>query len=182
MSGIGRSGERAWDPLVRITHWTIALAVLLNYAIVDEESIFHVWIGYAALAMLGLRVIWGIVGTKRARFASFPPSPTAASEHLRTMFSGAREAHSSHNPLGALMVYGLWATLFVVSATGMVLDTVGEYGAFGEIAEETHEAAATLLIVLAALHVSGVLLESRLTGTNLVRQMTWMPGRTPEDT
>jgi len=182
MSGQPQAEERVWDPLVRITHWTIAFTVLLNYAIVDDESVLHVWIGYTALAMLGLRVIWGFVGTERARFSSFPPSPRAALAHLDTMFSGSRRPHASHNPLGALMVYGLWAMLFLVGATGMVLDTVGEHGTLGEIAEETHEVAATLLIVMAAIHVGGVLLESRLTGVNLVRQMTWLSGRGSKDT
>ncbi|MBO6561768.1 MAG: cytochrome b/b6 domain-containing protein [Nisaea sp.] len=181
MSGQLQTEERAWDPLVRITHWTIALAVLLNYAIVDEESVLHVWIGYVALAMLGLRMIWGIVGTERARFTSFPPSPGAALAHLASVFSGSRQAHASHNPLGALMVYGIWAMLFLVGATGMVLDIVGEHGMLGEAAEETHEVAATMLIVMAAIHVSGVLLESRLTRTNLVRQMTWLSGRSSKD-
>ena len=180
MSATVQIRERAWDPLVRITHWTIALTVLLNYAIVDEESVAHVWIGYVALAMFGLRMIWGVVGTERARFSSFPPSPCAAIAHLRTMFSGSRQPHTSHNPLGAIMIYGLWAMLFVVSATGMMLDTVGEHGTLGEIAEETHEAAATLLIVMAAVHVGGVQLESRLTGLNLVRQMTWISRRKTE--
>ncbi|UUX48706.1 cytochrome b/b6 domain-containing protein [Nisaea acidiphila] len=181
MTATGRTDRRVWDPLVRVTHWVIALAVLLNYAIVDEESVVHVWVGYTALAMLGLRVIWGFVGTEPARFSSFPPDPSAALAHLREMFSRPRQAHSSHNPLGALMVYALWATLFTVGGTGMVLDVVGEHGLLGEAAEEIHEVAATLLVVLAAFHVGGVVLESRLTGTNLVRRMTWHPRGRPGD-
>ena len=179
--------ERVWDPLVRITHWTIAAAVLLNGLIVEEESLAHAWIGYVAFGMLGLRLIWGFVGTEEARFTAFPPNPRAAVRHVADMLAGRRQNHRSHNPLGALMVYALWGTLMVVSVTGIMMegapfpvaeasngeayedDHEGEGGE--EAIEEVHEAAANLLLMLAALHVGGVALESRLSGVNLVRAM-----------
>ena len=107
----------AWDPIVRLTHWCIALAVILNGLIVEDESLIHIWIGYAALGFLVLRLIWGVIGTEEARFTSFPPSIAAAKTHLGDMLLGERRPHRSHNPLGALMVYALWGTLAVVVAT-----------------------------------------------------------------
>ncbi|WP_193173530.1 cytochrome b/b6 domain-containing protein [Nisaea nitritireducens] len=173
---------RLWDPVVRITHWTVAVCVLLNFTVVSEHSELHEWLGYVALAMVVLRMIWGVVGARRARFSSFPPSLTAARDHARTMFSpsglspgrhGHGEANRSHNPLGALMVYGLWGMLFAVAGTGILLENFGEASQIGEVAEEVHEVTANLLVLMAALHVGGVLLESRLSGINLIRQMTW---------
>ena len=163
---------RVWDPVVRITHWTVAVCVLLNFTVVSEHSELHEWVGYVALAMLVLRVVWGIVGSRRARFSSFPPSLAAARDHARSMFSQDRHGHESHNPLGALMVYALWGMLFAVSGTGILLENYGEASLIGRIAEEVHEVTANLLVLMAGLHVAGVLLESKLTGVNLIRQMT----------
>jgi cytochrome b len=184
------SDERVWDPLVRLTHWTIAAAVLFNGLIIEDESLAHIWIGYVAFAMLILRLIWGMIGTEEARFTSFPPSPRAAFAHIADLLAGRRRHHRSHNPLGALMVYALWGTLLVVSVTGVMLESapfpVAEASSNGddaheeegedgegkeEVIEEIHETAANILLVLAALHVAGVALESRFSGVNLVRAM-----------
>lgn len=190
-----------WDLLVRLTHWTVALAVVLNGLVVEGGSLLHVWIGYTALALLLLRLVWGFVGTEEARFSSFPPSLGGALEHLRGMFEGRRELHRSHNPLGALMVYALWATLAVTALTGLAMDNSAPVprselaaaaqlrhaeeededdeggGESSEILEELHETAANLLLILAALHVAGVAIESRRLGRNLVRPMITGGGR-----
>lgn len=184
---------RAWDPLVRLTHWGIATAVLLNGLLVEDGSLIHVWLGYGALALLALRLIWGVLGTEEARFSSFPPSIHAAVRHAADLLVGKRWLHRSHNPLGALMVYALWSTLAVVLLTGVMLESAPfpdrssaheiaarfdaaeaeeSGGLLSEIVEETHEAAADLLLFLAALHVGGVLLQSRLGGASLIRRMT----------
>lgn len=183
----------AWDPLVRLTHWGIAVAVLLNGLVVEDGSLLHVWLGYGALALLALRLIWGLLGTEEARFSSFPPSVRAAVHHAADRLTGKRQVHRSHNPLGALMVYALWGTLAVVVLTGVMLESEpfpetgllyefsaslddGEReepgGLLSEIAEEIHEAAANFLLFLAALHIGGVMLQSWLGGVNLIRRMT----------
>ena len=184
--------ERVWDPLVRLTHWTIALAVVLNGFIIDEDALAHIWIGYAALSLLALRLLWGLIGTENAKFTSFLISFSGAARHVSGLMRGQHPKYKSHNPLGALMVYALWGTLLVVSATGVMLENElfpendAEYsGQFEEeeeeeedhdeggedLIEEIHEGAANLLLLLAALHVGGVILESRLSGRNLVRAM-----------
>tara|TARA_R110000772_G_scaffold73216_3_gene159598 strand:- start:26327 stop:26947 length:621 start_codon:yes stop_codon:yes gene_type:complete len=187
----GMPAAPAWDPVVRLTHWCVALAVVLNGLIVEDESLAHVWIGYAAIAFLVLRMVWGVIGTKEARFTSFPPSLSAAKAHVGDMFAGRHKAYPSHNPIGSLMVYALWGTLAVVCVTGVIMESTpfqslpgltdhGLAGYFqeydrplsgGEITEEIHEGAANMLLFLAMLHVGGVLLESRLSGVNLVRAM-----------
>ena len=61
-----------WDPLVRLIHWSLAIAIILNGAIVDEESSLHEWIGYFAVGLIGVRLIWGLIGSSHARFSAFP--------------------------------------------------------------------------------------------------------------
>lgn len=185
-----------WDPVVRLTHWTIAVAIVVNYALTEDGGTAHVWIGYLALALLALRLVWGLVGPAEARFSAFPPAPRAALSHLADLAAGRPGRYASHNPAGALMAYALWATLAAVIATGILMTAggpgdealmraaverddwsvltgaapwVGDEAA--EVLEEVHEVAANLLLLLAALHVAGVAVESRALRTNLVRAM-----------
>ncbi|SDE30969.1 cytochrome b/b6 domain-containing protein [Ruegeria marina] len=172
MNSGGRPGARkyrVWDPLVRITHWGVALGVLLNAALTDPEGTLHEQVGYVVLGLVVLRLLWCIVGPRMARFAAFPPSPAAALAHVRDMLGGDRAVHLSHNPLGALMAYNLWLTLLVLSITGIMMGTVAFFGV--EWVEEVHEAAYGWLMVSVALHVGGVLFDQWRTGVPLVRAM-----------
>ncbi|OYU35077.1 MAG: cytochrome B [Novosphingobium sp. PASSN1] len=112
---------RRWDPIVKITHWSIALAVLANALLTEEGSGAHVWVGYALAAVLALRLLWGFIGPAEARFAAFWPSPRKALAHLRDIRTGTVTHHASHNPLGALMVYAIWACLLTIIATGIAM-------------------------------------------------------------
>lgn len=112
---------RRWDPLVKITHWGIATAVITNALVVGEGSIAHIYAGYLLAALLGLRMLWGFIGTRPARFVSFPPSPARAIAHIRDILAGRKEQHRSHNPLGALMAYALWVCLAVIIASGVAM-------------------------------------------------------------
>lgn len=113
--------HRRWDPLVKLTHWAIALAVLANAVIMEEGSAGHVWVGYALAAILALRLLWGLIGPAEARFSAFQPSPRKALAHLGDITAQRHMAHRSHNPLGALMVYAIWGTLLVIIATGVAM-------------------------------------------------------------
>ncbi|MDQ4419497.1 cytochrome b/b6 domain-containing protein [Sphingobium sp. DEHP117] len=110
---------RRWDPLVKLTHWAIASAILANAVVTEEGSSAHVWVGYALAAILALRLLWGLVGPAEARFSAFPPSPGKALSHIRDIRAGRHAEHRSHNPVGALMVYAIWGTLLVVIASGV---------------------------------------------------------------
>lgn len=187
-----------WDPVVRIAHWGLAAVVLANAVITEGGSVAHVWIGWAGLALLALRLAWGFVGPAEARFAAFPPSVGGALRHLRALARGERPRYRSHNPAGALMAYALWALLAVVIGTGIAMTGTGPVGSLerqtaietqdwsaldlsddedggegerGELLEELHELAANLILVLAFIHVAGVAVESRLMRHNLLAPM-----------
>lgn len=207
MSGAVPAARR-WDPLVRITHWGIAAAVVANRLFTEGGSQVHVWIGLALAALLAVRLGWGFVGPVEARFTSFPPSPRRAIDHVRDILAGRHVSHRSHNPLGALMAYALWASLAVVIASGIAMtgfpprvhaedgdrpavaatvlmdEEAGEAGGEGkeggEIAEEVHEIAANLLLALAALHLIGVAFETRRGGRQIVLAMIGGKGKTKE--
>jgi len=114
-------GRPRWDLVVRITHWGIAAGVIANRLLTEGGSAVHLWIGYAVAVLLVLRLTWGFAGSEPARFTSFLPSPTAALRHLRDINAGRSSIYRSHNPLGALMCYALWATLLAVAVTGITM-------------------------------------------------------------
>ena len=187
-----------WDPLLRLAHWGIAGVVLANYAFTKEGGSVHIALGWAGMALLLLRLIWGFVGPREARFASFPPKPMAALRHLGGLLRGKAPHYPSHNPAGAMMAYALWVCLAVLMLTGLgmsglspfaqadleaavadgdwsvLVDEDGEAeGAspYGDVLEEVHEVAANLIVILALLHVAGVAVESRAMRRNLVAPM-----------
>ena len=197
-----------WDPVVKVTHWSIVLAVIGNAIFTEEGSGPHVWVGYALATVLALRLLWGFVGPKEARFTAFPPSPRKALAHIREIRAGHNEIHPSHNPLGALMVYAIWGTLSIIIATGIGMaglpstkwiseapshavgrgtddrDSVVLKGskrkeasddAEDEPLKEVHETAVNLLYVLIALHLAGVVFETRRSGKYILTAM--LPGR-----
>ncbi|MBN8502423.1 MAG: cytochrome b/b6 domain-containing protein, partial [Sphingomonadales bacterium] len=140
--------RRRWDPIVKLTHWGIVAAVIGNAIVTGEGSGWHIWVGYCLAALLALRLLWGLVGSREARFSAFPPSLARVSTHLREIGSGTVVRHRSHNPLGALMAYAICATLLVVVGSGIVMSGPppadpwavsgehGEGGAGGEDAEK----------------------------------------------
>ena len=188
----------SWDPLLRLAHWGIAAVVLANYAFTKEGGSVHIALGWAGMALLLLRLIWGFVGAREARFASFPPNPMAALRHLGGLLRGTAPQYPSHNPAGALMAYALWACLAVLMLTGLGMsglspfaqadleaavaegdwsvlveedgDAEGE-SPYGDVLEEVHEVAANLILILAVLHVAGVAVESRALRRNLLAPM-----------
>ena len=188
----------SWDPLLRLAHWGIAVVVIANYAFTKEGGSVHIALGWAGMALLLLRLIWGFVGPREARFASFPPNPMAALRHLGGLLRGKAPQYPSHNPAGALMAYALWACLAVLMLTGLGMsglspfaqadleaavaegdwsvlveedgDAEGE-SPYGDVLEEVHEVAANLILILAVLHVAGVAVESRALRRNLLAPM-----------
>ncbi|HUS55412.1 MAG TPA: cytochrome b/b6 domain-containing protein, partial [Thermohalobaculum sp.] len=77
-----------WDIFVRATHWIVAVLVLAELTVLDEDWAVHRWAGYAVLALVALRLIWGLVGSRYARFSAFPPSLRAAWAHLAGLLRG----------------------------------------------------------------------------------------------
>lgn len=184
-SDSGRTGARevrVWDPLVRLIHWSLATCVLIN-AFSEGEDVLHMWVGYTAAGLLAIRIAWGLIGPRPARFTSFPPDPAGALAHLRSMLPGQdsdRGVHLSHNPLGALMVYNIWGTVAVIAATGYMMGTMRFFGM--EWAEDLHELAFDWLLVSIVLHVAGVLFDGWRTRVPLVRAMVTGTKRLPDGT
>jgi cytochrome b len=200
-AGAGLPGRvRVWDPLVRLAHWGLVAAVAAAWASADEVPPLHEVAGYAAGALVAVRLVWGVVGSRHARFAGFVTGPRATLAHLGAMARGAERRHLGHNPAGAAMIVALLATLSATAVTGWLLAEPGRLAMLPDLPqvvapalagdhdarddvedalEEVHEALANLLLLLAALHVGGVALASWRHRENLVRAMLTGDKRAP---
>ncbi len=161
--------EKVWDPFVRVFHWSLLILISANAFLLDDESKFHRWAGYTVAGLLAARIVWGFIGPRYARFASFPPSASNSVEQLTDLVSGRRKIHLGHTPLGALMIYNLLLTIAVICTSGYLMTTDMFWGV--EWPEEVHEAAVTWIKISVALHVAAVLYESYRTKVNLPRAM-----------
>lgn len=181
-AGQNQTGTRVvpvWDPLVRLIHWSLALTILLNGFVSDPEGYLHETLGYIALALVLTRLAWGLVGPRPARLLSFPPSPGRALRHLRDLRAGDRRVHLTHNPLGALMVWNIWATVLIITATGIMMGTRRFFGT--EWVEDVHEIMFNWLLVSVLLHIGGVIFDTWRSGVPLVRAMIDGKKRIPAD-
>lgn len=111
-----------WDLPVRIFHWTLLLAIVGAF-VTNKLGVtyfrYHVWFGYAVLVLVAFRLVWGLVGTRHARFWNFVRGPGATARYARDLLRGHEPRYAGHNPLGALMVISLLGAVFAQAATGL---------------------------------------------------------------
>ena len=115
-------GRRVWDLPVRVTHWLLVLGIAGSYftnKLGVQYFKYHLWSGYLVVVLAAFRILWGLVGTRHARFASFVRGPRATVSYLLAMLRGRSHATPGHNPLGAWMVLFLLITLLAQGITGL---------------------------------------------------------------
>ena len=182
---------RVWDPAVRIFHWTLLPAFVIAYLSGEEIIDLHVFSGYLVGGLVAFRILWGLVGTRRARFRDFVRSPGTIRDYLRTLFSGQPHHYTGHNPAGGAMVILLLLMLALTTLSGLAvygykelagpLAFLAAYPVFGgEGFEEIHEVCANLTVALIVVHVAGVLVSSVLHRENLVHAMITGTKRSPQ--
>ena len=115
-----------WDKFVRLFHWSLVALFLISYLSAEEVEWLHVYSGYAIAGLVVLRVIWGIIGSRYARFTDFVPSISSAKAYIVAIRSGKPGHYLGHNPLGGLMVIALLVMLTLTTLSGMKLYAVEE--------------------------------------------------------
>jgi cytochrome b len=133
------------------------------------EGRVHDGAGYALLALIVVRIVWGFVGPEHARFANFIKTPMSVWRYARLVLARREGRHIGHNPLGGWMILALLATGLAVSVSGVVYTTDAFWGV--EWVERIHVFFAELLLVLAGFHVAGVVFTSIRQRENLVAAM-----------
>jgi cytochrome b len=189
-----------WDPIVRIGHWLLVLGFAIAYLSAEEENgtpaNWHVWAGYGIGIVILIRLLWGVIGTRYARFSDFVYGPAKVLRYLLDLPLGRARRFLGHSPAGGAMTIILLLSLAATVITGIV--AYGERGhgplagsppgiVSSAIAEgnessgagegegggvaEIHGALASLTLVLIGLHLLGVVVASLSHRENLVGAM-----------
>jgi cytochrome b len=158
-----------WDLPTRVFHWSLAASFIGAYLSGDSErwALVHVTCGYTLLGLIVFRLVWGLTGTRYARFAEFVAGPSSVARYITGMIQGHPTRYVGHNPVGALSILALLLLGLVSAVSGwMAYEDVGD-----EWLEELHESASSVMLAIVFAHLAGVLMSSRQHRENLVRSM-----------
>lgn len=174
----GESARRkilVWDAPVRVFHWLMVASFAGAWLTAESERwrLMHVTLGYTMAGLVAFRILWGLFGTRHARFASFVRGPAAVANYLRSIVRGRPEHYTGHNPAGALAIVVLLLLAIAITASGWA--TYNEIG--GKWLEEIHEAGASIMLAVVIAHIVGAIVSSWLHRENLIGAM--ISGRKP---
>ena len=158
-----------WDLPTRVFHWLLAASFLGAFVTAESERYrdIHVALGYTVLGLVVFRFLWGVIGTRYARFSSFPIAPRRVLEYFKSLFTRTPQHHVGHNPAGSLAIYAILALAVLAGATGYA--AYNEIG--GEWLAELHEGAANAMLGLVVVHIGAVIVSSLIHRENLVAAM-----------
>ncbi len=174
---------KVWDPFVRIFHWGLVLAFTVAYLTGEEVLSVHALSGYVILGLLTLRLVWGFIGPRYARFSDFSYSWACIRNFIKDTLNFRAKRYLGHNPAGGAMVFLLIASLLLTTFTGLVLYAISEQAGplagilsissefVQEALEEIHEFFANFTLFLVFIHIAGVIIESFMHRENLARAM-----------
>jgi len=188
--------HQVWDIAVRAFHWSLVAFFAIAYFSGDDADTLHAYAGYVIIFLLVFRLIWGLVGTRTARFASFIYSPAETLQYAKSFVSRKPIHYVGHNPLGAIMIFLLLLSVTLTCWTGLKAYAEQGKGPLAESVslivpvaraddehehhdgkhvhefwEEVHEVVSNLTLLLVFVHVAGVLMASVVHGQNLVNSM-----------
>jgi cytochrome b len=170
-----RARTLVWDAPVRVFHWLLVASFAVAWLTSESErwQLVHVTAGYTMAGLVAFRVLWGLVGTRHARFTDFVRSPWKAIEYLVSLADRQPQHHTGHNPAGGLAILALLGLAALTALTGWAnyADVAGHW------MEELHEVLASTMMGLVVLHVVAVVASSVLHRENLVAAM--IHGRKP---
>ncbi|WP_153784910.1 cytochrome b/b6 domain-containing protein [Pseudomonas sp. EMN2] len=171
---------RLWDPLLRLCHWSLALVFFADYFFNEAGDDWHQWLGYYGGACLVLRIAWGFVGPRSARWTDFWPTPTRLKVHALALWRGERFHRMGHTPIGALVMVLMMTGIASLGVTGwMMLEVDALWGA--EWLETLHSWLADAVLALVGVHLLAALVESVRLRENLPLSMVTGRRRSPED-
>lgn len=174
---------KVWDPFVRIFHWTLVLSFFIAYITEEDFLTIHSFAGYTVITLLILRIVWGVIGTRHARFSDFTYSPQTIKAFIKDTLNLRAKRYLGHNPAGGAMILLMIISLLITTLTGIAVYGIEEQAGplaswftqkdslWGDIFEEVHEFFANFTLLLVFIHVAGVIVESFIHKENLVQSM-----------
>ena len=117
---------KVWDPIVRIGHWALVITFFTAYLTEDDFLTQHIWAGYAVGIIVCVRLLWGIVGTRYARFVGFVRSPAETIRYIGDLAANRAERYVGHNPAGGAMVVALLLSISGTVGSGLMVYAIEE--------------------------------------------------------
>jgi cytochrome b len=158
-----------WDVPIRIFHWLLVVSFAGAWLTSESEAqqMIHYAFGYSACTLVLFRIIWGIVGTRYARFSQFIKGPAETIRHIKSLMTGSEHSSLGHNPAGAIAMISLMILILLIGLTGYW--SVKEF--LGDFMSEAHETISNITLVIVAIHVGAAIIMSFLQKENLVKSM-----------
>lgn len=158
-----------WDYPVRVFHWLLAFSFAGAWLTSESESqqMIHYAFGYSACALVLFRIVWGVLGTRYARFTQFIKGPTETMHHIKLLLTGNKQSGLGHNPVGALVMISLMILVLLIGLTGYW--TVKGY--LGDLMSGAHEAISSIALGVVIIHVVAAVVMSFLQRENLIKSM-----------
>lgn len=160
---------RVWDRFVRVFHWSLVASFGTAWWFTEHIGWLHKGAGYAALALVAARLVWGFVGSHHARFVNFVPGPRRLAAYLGALAHSKEPRHLGHNPAGAVMILFLLAAVVGIGVTGWMLTLDAWWG--NETVETLHTGLVDVALVAVAVHVLANLVGGWRHHENLVSAM-----------
>ncbi|TBR42778.1 branched-chain alpha-keto acid dehydrogenase subunit E2 [Marinomonas agarivorans] len=157
-----------WDWPVRLFHWLTALlfsGLVLSGKLDGNYLQHHICMGYALSGVLLARILYGILGSKYARFVNFPLHPKHIFNYFLSIVTNKKPQYLGHNPLGSIMVIALLGLLTVQTVSGLAnSDEVFWFGPLYEWVDSEwqerlaawHSLLPDVLLILVMLHIAAV--------------------------
>ncbi|MDM9595824.1 Cytochrome b [Pseudomonas guariconensis] len=171
---------RLWDPLLRCCHWSLVFVFFANSFFNEEGDDWHQWLGYYALGVVIVRLVWGFVGPRSARWADFWPTPTRLAAHARALRRGEHYQRLGHTPIGALVMVLMLACVVGLGVTGWLSQEVDALWGV-DWPNDVHSFLANALLALVCVHLLAALVESLRLKENLPLSMLTGRRRQPHD-
>jgi len=175
---------RVWDRFVRFFHWSLVIAFALAYwSAKAGKHELHALLGYFMVALVLARLVWGMIGSRYARFSNFIHAPAEVLRYLKAIAAGHPRRFLGHNPAGGIMVIALLATLVFITFTGLTVLAVIDFdgpllGLLKPMTDQeayaawsSHAYAVNIILGMVGLHLLGVIVATLQHRENLVRAM-----------
>lgn len=150
-----------YDLPTRFFHWLFVFFFISSFTIAktidDDNSIFfyHMILGLMLGILVLLRILWGIVGTKYARFSSFSLHPVDLFLYLKDSFSNKKRPWAGHNPASSWAALIMMCSGLLLAITGILMTT-----GYKESFEDIHEFLANMFLITSLFHIIGVFFHS----------------------
>jgi cytochrome b len=175
---------RVWDLPIRLFHWILVLLIaisIITQQIGGNAMDWHFRSGYAVLALIAFRLIWGLVGTRYARFSNFIHGPSTIAAYSRGASDGSGEKYHGHNPVGSLSVFALLGVILVQAVSGLFAnDDIASEGPLVKFISKDlsdkftwfhTEVSASVIYFLIGLHIAAIVYYYFSKKQNLVKPM-----------